>query len=258
MNDQPPPGYYPDPDDPTRRRWWDGTAWGPYPPPAIERGEEVAPAFDAERRLAGLCVRALLVGIALLIGSSVTQIVTAPNTRAQVKESIEAVQEGRQPHTIDSDSSDATAGAIGQLCTLGSLVVGVIFLMWSYRAAQVARAAGLPGAWPPLWAWLGWFIPFANFVIPYLVTRAFFPTDHPSRSTVGRWWSAYIAMYVGGALVMMVPLFVDVSTAFMIACTLAYGVLVVAAGLAARAVVIEVAHAHAALAGVPIDQSPNE
>src|SRR6185437_11758061 len=25
----PPPGWYPDPDDPSRFRWWDGRAWAP-------------------------------------------------------------------------------------------------------------------------------------------------------------------------------------------------------------------------------------
>lgn len=35
----PPPGYYPDPEDATRRRWWDGHAWAILVP----RGDRVAP-----------------------------------------------------------------------------------------------------------------------------------------------------------------------------------------------------------------------
>lgn len=40
---QPPPGYYPDPDDPSVNRWWDGQAWAT---PAADRESSLPPPTD--------------------------------------------------------------------------------------------------------------------------------------------------------------------------------------------------------------------
>jgi len=258
VSDLPPPGYYPDPDNPSQRRWWDGAAWGPIESDAHQSPspEELGRAFALERSIGLIARAALILGIVLFIAGAVASAFTAPDTRAQFKEAFNAIEQGRQPKPTASDSG--LAATIGQLANLGTLAVGVAFAAWCFRAARVARALRLPDAWPPGWALGGWFIPLASFVIPYFVVRGFFAPDDPRRSAVGRWWSAWIAMSVGGLLITIVPLFTDVATGFILACALAYAVVVVSAGLAARAVILDVMESHAALAGVTLDHSPNE
>ncbi|MFD6177140.1 MULTISPECIES: DUF2510 domain-containing protein [unclassified Isoptericola] len=40
-NSTPPPGWYPDPQNPQSSRWWDGRAWGPSAPPAAPTTQAV-------------------------------------------------------------------------------------------------------------------------------------------------------------------------------------------------------------------------
>ncbi|MFZ4583757.1 MAG: DUF4328 domain-containing protein [Acidimicrobiia bacterium] len=256
MTDAPPPGFYPDPEDPARQRWWDGTAWAS--PDASQPATTVDPhaAFEVERIMAGLMMRLLIAGVVLLIVAATMSIFTAPSVRAQFKETVDAINAGREPRAVGSDAS--AASTIGQLANLGYLVVGVGFVVWSYRAARMARALRFRESWAPGWAIGGWFIPLANFVIPYFVVRGLFAPEDPRRPLVGRWWSAYVAMTIAGALVSIVPILTDVPSAFLTACVLAYSVLVISAGLAARAVVAAVLAAHAETLGVAIDHSPNE
>lgn len=40
MTNAAPPAWYPDPADPSRQRWWDGTAWGPVAQPSVSSRTE--------------------------------------------------------------------------------------------------------------------------------------------------------------------------------------------------------------------------
>ena len=53
----PPPGWYPDPGDPSRARWWTGTEWAP---PAARRPNLVA-TFDLAQRIV------LVIGFGLVL-----------------------------------------------------------------------------------------------------------------------------------------------------------------------------------------------
>ena len=68
-------------------------------------------------------------------------------------------------HTVKS-ATDAVSGVVGFLF-LVSLAISVVFIVWMWRAASnVALFGRVRPKFTPGWAIGGWFIPFANFVIP--------------------------------------------------------------------------------------------
>jgi hypothetical protein len=77
--------------------------------------------------------------------------------------------------------------------TASFIAAGVVFLIWLYRAASNARAVGRFSDSPGL-AVGGWFIPFANLVLPvvavFRLMRASRPEPH--RLLIGTWWAMYV------------------------------------------------------------------
>ncbi|MEV4534319.1 DUF4328 domain-containing protein [Asanoa sp. NPDC049518] len=66
-----------------------------------------------------------------------------------------------------------------------ALVAGATFVAWLYDASRTAQRIDDTSAWAPRWAVAGWFVPFANLAIPYLVVRDVHSASGP-RSTVDR------------------------------------------------------------------------
>jgi hypothetical protein len=68
-----------------------------------------------------------------------------------------------------ADRADGTVALSNALFVLGLLITGVVFIVWQYRHAVNARALSgrhdAPGPGPG-WAIGGWFLPFANLVLP--------------------------------------------------------------------------------------------
>lgn len=89
--------------------------------------------------------------------------------------------------------------AITGVDVLGLLVAGVLVIIWLYRArvnldafpeAQPGMAAG--------WAIGGWFIPFANFVIPCRVMHQVASASLQQRRvglSTGLWWTGYVVSF---------------------------------------------------------------
>jgi hypothetical protein len=69
--------------------------------------------------------------------------------------------------TFDEASSadDRVAAAVG-LHFVGFLVTGVVFIIWQFRHAKNAQVLGARGGLGPGWAIGGWFVPFANYLLP--------------------------------------------------------------------------------------------
>jgi hypothetical protein len=63
------------------------------------------------------------------------------------------------------DADDARAGGI-LLFYFGWAVTGIVFVIWQYRHSRNAEALAGPGGLGPVWAIVGWFIPFAALVLP--------------------------------------------------------------------------------------------
>jgi Domain of unknown function (DUF4328) len=83
-----------------------------------------------------------------------------------------------------------------RLVYAGDLVytaVGVVFLVWQYRAADAARRIGIPGHHRPGWGVAFWFIPIANLWCPYQALRDCLPPGHRARRTAAWCWFGYVA-----------------------------------------------------------------
>lgn len=98
-------------------------------------------------------------------------------------------------------------GMVGQGFAVGA---------WTKRANQNARAFGALGMrWAAGWGLGGWFIPYANYVIPLMVlsetwkASAATPYDPwswrqaPFPRRLGWWWGAWIVSQFGGLAVLM-------------------------------------------------------
>ncbi len=90
------------------------------------------------------------------------------------------------------DADNAVGGAVGTFLVL-FLTCAVLFIIWQYRHAQNAeRLAGSisPG---PGWAIGGWFIPFANYVVPELQLYRSAAVSTNQLGIVVGWWVTYAA-----------------------------------------------------------------
>jgi hypothetical protein len=129
-------------------------------------------------------------------------------------------------------------------CSLAVLVAGVIFLVWMYRAATVARLLNLPARRTPGLAVASFVIPIVNLWWPYQSTCDLLPPGHPGRHTVGRWWAMWIASSVSLPLILLSgygPVWLRAVVA------IAAAAVTLAAAAEARVVVATVEDAHTAI-----------
>jgi hypothetical protein len=84
---------------------------------------------------------------------------------------------------------------------VAGLAAIVLVIVWFYRARKNLDA--FPGAGPTLsagWAIGGWFVPFANFVIPCRVMANIARDSlwkHRTPALVGVWWTAWLVSWLG-------------------------------------------------------------
>jgi hypothetical protein len=69
-----------------------------------------------------------------------------------------------------------------------SIAAEIVFLIWQYRAASVARQLGYPARHSPGWGVAFWFIPVVQFWMPYQAVRDCLPPGHPTRRIVLPVW----------------------------------------------------------------------
>ena len=84
----------------------------------------------------------------------------------------------------------------------------VLTVIWQWRLAKNHQQLGRPGtSLGPGWAIGGWFIPLANFVLPFIQFRELWrgadPEAQPNAWKQGRvspvlwlWWGLFVAAYV--------------------------------------------------------------
>jgi hypothetical protein len=222
-----PPGWYPDPWQPSAWRWWDGSSWSASTSPAgLVRPSASRDAFDAtaEERSAHRARLALAWAIPL-------QVLTHVALRAQFVDIIDAIR------ALDTDSTDsvrttrAPAAALAQFGQVGLLVVGVLFLVWFHRSCVNARALGLPARREPGLAVAGFIIPIVNLWWPYQSTRDLFPPEHP-RGRVLQWFLLWMVGGVVSGLISIGSALIDGPVGWSL--LLIPAVLVTLAALAAR------------------------
>ncbi|MEK7252327.1 MAG: DUF4328 domain-containing protein [Actinomycetota bacterium] len=103
-----------------------------------------------------------------------------------------------------ADAEEVTQGLIG-LFSLCAIVLAVLTIIWWYQAYSAIDRSGATGrSWSSGWAVGGWFIPFANFVIPKLVLNEIDRVSavaaegsgewrsRPLLSIANWWWAAFV------------------------------------------------------------------
>jgi hypothetical protein len=106
-----------------------------------------------------------------------------------------------------ADDADTFVGVVALLTVVVSLTIFVLLIIWMWRVAKNAEVLGRTGSRLGAgWAIGGWFVPFANLVIPLLVMlnlwRGSDPESPPgdplwrtrhASPLVGWWWGLYLA-----------------------------------------------------------------
>jgi hypothetical protein len=108
------------------------------------------------------------------------------------------------------DDANRVVGAATGIMLLLGFVIFVLFVIWLWRAAKNNEALGRVGArLGPGWAIGGWFIPFANLVIPLLILQDLWrgadsqaPRGDPGwrarrgSALIGWYWAAYLVSFL--------------------------------------------------------------
>jgi hypothetical protein len=117
------------------------------------------------------------------------------------------------------DASDNAFATVGTFQVIAFIGTAVVFLIWIYRVSKNLKPLGSQNQkYSPGWA-IGWFfIPFANWVLPFLVTKEIWKASDPKamdaeswRSTsvspiVPAWWALYVVASIGGYIVVRIAL----------------------------------------------------
>jgi hypothetical protein len=192
------PGWFPDPWGTEKLRWWDGDAWTPhlYPPaepaPAAatttttQAPAAVGPAAVAAERTAAHWAR-----ISLLWAGPL-QALYDVGLAVQAGWYADHFDEMAKGHTPKLTGAAASIAPFLTYCSLGVLVAGVLFVVWMYRAAVVAKLLGLPARRSPALAACSFLIPIVNLWWPYQSACDLLPPGHPGRHVVGRWWATWL------------------------------------------------------------------
>jgi hypothetical protein len=152
-------GWYPDPEDPSRSRYWSGTAWtswhrsgpGTPPPPPQYRP------LGTLARVVVMLLAAYFVVTAIGVGSDWLEL-----------ELINRVTEAQAAVTqAQLDATDARQNLIGILQLLIYLATGIMFIIWFRRAYRNLVAWGTESLrFEAGWTVGGWLVPFLNLVRP--------------------------------------------------------------------------------------------
>lgn len=104
-----------------------------------------------------------------------------------------------EPLTADNISTEGGRAGLEFGRSVAQTAAVVLWLMWQHRAQSNLRLRRPDARYSPGWAVGWWFIPFANFVMPYRTMRELWQgstSDGPLREPSPRvsvWWVAFLA-----------------------------------------------------------------
>ncbi len=107
------------------------------------------------------------------------------------------------PNNANSAQTGDPVSALSSLVQIASYVLLALW-MWKLRSIQRARGAD-PGGVPAV-EWWGWFVPFANLVLPAMGMRAL-TRRTVSVGTLMGWWIPYVTSTVVSVIVGMWAVF---------------------------------------------------
>ena len=154
-----PAGWYPDPENPSHSRYWNGTAWTSW----HRSGPRTSPPSPQYRPLATLA----RVVIVLLVVYFVLTAVGVVSDWLQLELINRLVEDPAAVTPAELDASDARQGVIAILQVLIYLATGVMFIIWFRRAYRNLEAWDTEGLrFEAGWTVGGWLVPFLNLVRP--------------------------------------------------------------------------------------------
>jgi hypothetical protein len=142
--------------------------------------------------------------------------------------------------TVDTPPN---SGSFSGLVLPITILVGVLFLVWFYRAARSGWGSGLPARRSPMLATLSFIIPVVNLWWPYQSAMDMVPADDRRRPIIQRWWAMWLLGTLCGFLIIPAQAVFDQTASRIVAGVGAAAML--AAAFAARAVVTLITDTHA-------------
>jgi eukaryotic-like serine/threonine-protein kinase len=229
MADDPPAGWYPDPNDPDQARYWDGKGWTDYTgpregraagPPRIEPPPEapvtVAPPVgdarprrvDQPKRLGTIAWWAYGL-LALTLIASLVVIPIALDYGDKIQTQIDDRSVTREEALDAEDAYYVGSGIYG----FASLAAIVGFLVWWYRAySNLPGITGRPHRFGRGWSIGAWFIPIFNLWRPKQIGNDIWRsgdaaargnaewTGLPVSKLVHWWWALFLLSGFLGAI----------------------------------------------------------
>ena len=176
--------WYPDPQNPRRMRYWDGSQWTHHTAARLSR--------RATYRPARVLARLSLIGIA---GVTLCQIVAAALIGPAFDRYADAAARGEDPSLVRTryDTVDLVLSVL-------LVVAGLVTTVWLSIAranAEVLRPTS-PHKRSRGWAWGGWICPVVNLWFPYQVVRDVErATSRGRRNDLPWWWVGYLVFLIG-------------------------------------------------------------
>lgn len=195
----PPAGWYPDPAGSGGWRWWDGSVWTPHlTAPSGPPRAAVPQLVAAEVRMVPWALAsAAVLGVLTALNSAVL-LAAVPHLHALGHWWHQVLTNAGTPGYVAPPPPSFGHGFGGSLGLDGvgllEIPALVLLLIWQYRAAQAARAAGYPAKRSPGWGVGSWFVPIVNLWMPFEALRDCLPPGTPHR---GRVWLILVLWVVG-------------------------------------------------------------
>jgi hypothetical protein len=151
-------GWYPDPEDPSRARYWNGTAWTTW-------HRRVVPATPPPRfRPLATLARVVVV---LLAAYFVVTVIAVVSDWVQLGLVNRLAEDQAAVTQAELSASDARQNLIGSLQLVLRVATGITFVIWFRRAYQNLVAMGTESLrFETGWTVGGWLVPFLNLVRP--------------------------------------------------------------------------------------------
>jgi hypothetical protein len=209
----PPPGWYPDPNEPTRQRYWNGERWtddfAPHPPGYIappppgsfagppayfipaQMGIRTAP-FENARGLAN----ATIVSLAITALLSIVSVFVYLDRASLISD---LLGDAGSVSPSDVQSADDRVRTFALLGLASYVVTGIVFVVWFQRCYKNAQALGVSNLrFSSGWAAGAWFVPFLNLVRPKQIADDIWKGTDPDAPAMQN--SSWMAARVPGLL----------------------------------------------------------
>jgi hypothetical protein len=223
------PGWYPDPWQPARRRWWDGTSWGDHtwdpnqatqpaqqpqqPQPAVWMPPPDPWRDLADERRSGVWAKRAFVALFIAkVASGLISLVVFDTVIDDIRQAAD---------TGTTDQTSTNGWQILNMPVSIVLLLGFIgVIIWAYKSATVASKLNYPARHSTTWAILGWIVPVINFWFPYQSVRDCLAPGNPERRAVRQWWALYLIGSFAWVVVIVVAVIVGtaIALAFALPC----------------------------------------